>query len=148
MTQSYFAPDDQMMQALTDAAKRGVDVQIILPEYTDHAIVRQAGRWHYGELLKAGVKLYERSGTVLHSKSMVVDGIWSTIGSTNLELWSFVSNDEINAVILSREFAKKMESSFEEDVAESNRILPEEWAQRPLIERTKQFIFNLFNYWM
>ena len=67
--QSYFVPDRQMLEALTDAAKRGVDVRIILPGSTDHAVVRQAGRWRYGQLLRSGVKIYERQGAILHAKT-------------------------------------------------------------------------------
>ena len=85
MVQSYFVSDEQMMQALVNAAHRGVDVRIILPEHSDHALVRQAGRRRYQRLLDAGARLYERSGAVLHSKTAVIDGVWSTVGSTNLE---------------------------------------------------------------
>jgi cardiolipin synthase len=148
MTQSYFAPDDEMLEALMQAARRGVDVRIILPEYTDHAVVREAARWHYAQLLKAGVKLYERAATVLHAKTAVIDGVWSTVGSTNLELWSFVSNDEINAVVLGRDFAEDMERAFQDDLEDSNEILLGEWTHRPLLDRAKQFFFNLFHYWL
>ncbi len=148
MTQSYFAPDSQMLEALMQAARRGVDVRIILPEYTDHSVVREAARWHYAQLLKAGVKLYERAATILHAKTAVIDGVWSTVGSTNLELWSFVSNDEINAVVLGRDFAEDMERAFQDDLEDSNEILPGEWTRRPLLDRAKQFFFNLFHYWL
>lgn len=148
MTQSYFVPDDQMLEALTQAARRGVDVRIILPEYTDHNAVREAARWHYAQLLKAGVKIYERAATVLHAKTAVIDGAWSTVGSTNLELWSFVSNDEINAVVLGRDFAEDMERAFQDDLEDSNEVLPGEWTRRPLLDRAKQFFFNLFHYWL
>ncbi len=148
MVQSYFVPDSQMMQALIDAARRGVDVRIILPEHTDHAIVREATHSSYQSLLDAGVRLYERGNAVLHSKTAVIDGVWSTVGSTNLELWSFVTNDEANAVIIDRGFAEEMEASFQEDLAQSKEVLADEWRVRPLVERAKEFISNLFRYWM
>jgi cardiolipin synthase len=148
ITQSYFAPDDQMLEALMQAAQRGVDVRIILPEHTDHGVVRQAARWHYTRLLKTGVKLYERAATVLHAKAAVIDGVWSTVGSTNLELWSFVSNDEINAVVLGRTFAKDMERAFQDDLEDSNEVLLGEWTRRPLFDRAKEFFFHLFRYWL
>jgi cardiolipin synthase len=148
MTQSYFVPDKQMMQALVDAAQRGVDVRIILPGCTDHGIVRQAGRRHYQELLDAGVRLYERAGVVLHSKTAVIDGVWSTVGSTNLELWSFVTSDEVNAVVIGSRFADDMEASFQKDLAQSREILPDEWSRRPLVDRVKEFLSNLFHYWL
>jgi cardiolipin synthase len=148
ITHSYFAPDAQMMKVLVDAAKRGVDVRIILPEYSDHAIVRQAARRHYRELLDAGVKIYERWGAVLHSKTAVIDGIWSTVGSTNLDLWSFVTSDEVNAVVIGRDFASDMEESFREDLVQSKEILPDEWSRRPLLDRVKEFVSDLFHYWL
>jgi cardiolipin synthase A/B len=148
LTHSYFAPDTQLLQALKDAASRGVDVRIILPKYTDHFSVREAARWHYSDLLKSGVRIFERRETVLHAKTAVIDGVWSTVGSTNLELWSFVTIDEVNAVILGRQFADEMESLFEDDLDESEEILWENWRQRPLLDRTKQLFFSLFDYWM
>jgi cardiolipin synthase A/B len=148
LTQSYFAPDNRLLQALTDAARRGVDVRIILARYTDHFSVREAGRSQYGELLNSGVRVYERLETVLHAKTAVVDGVWSTIGSTNMDFWSFVSGDEVNAVILDRQFAAEMELLFEDDLEESEEILLEDWKQRPLLDRTKQLFFSLFRYWM
>ena len=137
-----------MMRALKDAARRGVDVKIVLPEYSDHSIVRHAGRWHYQELLDAGVKLYERSGVVLHAKTAVIDGSWSTIGSTNLELWSLVTNDEVNAVVIGPAFAEEMEASFQGDLLESKEVLTGEWQHRPLLERARQFFAHLFEYWL
>jgi cardiolipin synthase len=146
--QSYFVPDTQMLEALTDAAKRGVDVRMILPESTDHAVVRQAGRWRYGELLRSGVKLYERQGAILHAKTAVIDGVWSTVGTTNLEMWSLAHNDEINAVVLGPEFGTLMEESFAYDLAQSREILPQEWGERPLLERAKQFFSSLLEPWL
>ncbi len=144
--QPYFVPDRQLLEALTDAARRGVDVRIILPGSTDHVIVRQAGRWRYGELLGSGVKLYERQGAILHAKTAVIDGVWSTVGTTNLEMWSLVHNDEINAVVLGPEFGALMEESFAYDLAQSREILPQEWGERPLLERAKQFFSSLLDF--
>lgn len=148
LTQGYFVPDNQLLDALADAARRGVDVRVILPRISDHSPVQQAGRFHYAKLLGAGVRIYERLGTILHAKTAVIDGIWSTIGSTNLELWSLVSTDEANAVIIDRQFASEMESLFWDDVDESEEILWEDWKERSLADRTIQFFFNLFHYWL
>jgi len=109
MTNAYFAPDSQIIKALTDAAKRGVDVEIVLPGTTDRSLALYAGQYHFSDLLKSGVKLYKRRNVLLHAKTLVIDGVWSTVGSTNMEGWSFSTNDEVNAVILSREFAAEME---------------------------------------
>ena len=99
------------MTALTDAAKRGVDVKIILPGDTDSALVQVAGEYFYSGLLKSGVKLYKRRDALLHAKTLVIDGVWSTVGSTNMDFWSFSTNDEVNAVILSPGFAVRMARS-------------------------------------
>ncbi|MEK6201756.1 MAG: phospholipase D-like domain-containing protein, partial [Desulfobulbaceae bacterium] len=109
MTNSYFIPDDQILKALTDAAERGVDVKIILPGITDSKVALHAQREHYSELLQAGVKLYEHSTSLLHAKTAVIDRVWSTVGSTNMDFLSLLSNDEVNAAILSKEFAVEME---------------------------------------
>lgn len=110
--------------------------------------MRQAARRHYQELLDAGVRVYERWGAVLHSKTAVIDGVWSTVGSTNLDLWSFVTSDEVNAVVIGSQFAEDMEESFQEDLAQSKEILPEEWGRRPFSDRIKELFSDLFHYWL
>jgi cardiolipin synthase len=144
LTNAYFAPDSQIIEALTDAAKRCVDVKIILPGTTDRSLALYAGQYHYSDLLKAGVKLYKRRNVLLHAKTLVIDGVWSTVGSTNMEWWSFSTNDEVNAVILSREFAAEMEKMFAEDLAESDEIRWEEWKKRPLVVKIREWFSHLF----
>ncbi len=122
LTNAYFIPDDQILDAFTDAARRGVDVKIILPATSDSSRALDAARYNYSELLQAGVKVYERRNALLHAKTAVIDGVWSTVGSTNLDYRSLSSNDEVNAVVLSREFALEMETMFAMDLAESDQI--------------------------
>ncbi len=148
LTNPYFVPDHQTMKALTEAVKRGVDVKIILPGSSDEGFVFYAGRSFYAHLLKSGVKLYELGGTILHAKTAVVDGVWSTVGSTNMDLWSFLRNDEVNAVILSAEFAKEMEAMFANDLLTSKEITSEQWEHRPLGGRLKEWIARLFSHWL
>jgi cardiolipin synthase A/B len=148
LTNSYFVPDSQTVKALRDAAKRAVDVKIILPGISDELTVFYAGRSHYRNLLKSGVKLYERRGAMLHSKTAVIDGVWSTVGSTNMDLWSFLRNDEVNAVILGRDFAAEMEAMFEKDIESSYQIHLEQWKKRPLSERAKEWLARLLQYWL
>ncbi len=148
LTNSYFVPDEQTLEALTNAAKRGVDVQIILPGISDESTVFYAGRSHYGHLLKSGVKLYEHSAGMLHAKTAVIDGIWSTIGSTNMDLWSFLRNDEVNAVILGRDFGAQMEAMFRKDIENSHQIHLEKWKKRPFSERVKEWLARLLQYWL
>ena len=144
LTNAYFVPDPQLLKSLVDAAARGVDVKLILPSHSDSALVFHAGRAHYTELLQGGVKLYERAGALLHAKTAVVDGVWSTVGSTNLDWRSFLDNDEINAVILGREFAQKMQAMFNADLAASKAIDLPTWQQRPLEFRIKEWMAQLW----
>jgi cardiolipin synthase len=148
LTNAYFVPDDQMLDAFTDAAKRGVDVKIIVPAKTDSNIALHAQRYNYSELLKSGVNIYERRNALLHAKTAVIDGVWSTVGSTNMDYWSLLSDDEVNAVILSHEFAVQMEKMFAGDLAESDQIQWEEWKKRPLLPRIEEWFAHLFAHWL
>ena len=148
LTNAYFIPDDQILDAFTDAAMRGVDVKIILPSTSDSSLALYAARYNYSKLLKSGVKLFERRNALLHAKTAVIDGVWSTVGSTNMDYWSFLSDDEVNAVILSREFAIEMEKMFAKDLAESDQIKWEEWKERPLFPRLREWFAHLFSHWM
>lgn len=148
ITNAYFAPDPQFLKALTDSAQRGVEVKLVLPSQTDSWAVFHAGRSHYSKLLRAGVKIYERRGAVMHSKTASIDGVWSTIGSTNLDWRSFLHNDEINAAILGRDFARQMDAMFARDLAESDAIDLERWEQRSLLLRLKEGAARLAEYWL
>jgi cardiolipin synthase len=148
LTNAYFAPDPQLLKALTDAAQRGVEVKLILPSHTDSWPVFHAGRSHYSELLRAGVKIYERRDAVMHSKTASIDGVWSTVGSTNLDWRSFLHNDEINAAILGRDFSRQMDDMFARDLAESDAIDLERWEQRSLLLRLKEWAARLVEYWL
>jgi cardiolipin synthase len=148
LTNAYFIPDDQILDAFTDAARRGVDVKIVLPSTSDSSMALYAARYNYSELLKAGVKIYERRNALLHAKTAVIDEVWSTVGSTNMDFWSFLSDDEVNAVILNHEFAIEMEKMFAKDIAESDQIQWEEWKKRPLFPRMREWFAHLFSHWM
>ena len=148
LTNAYFIPDKQMLDAFNDAARRGVDVKIIVPAKTDSALALQAQRYNYSGLLKAGVKIYERRNALLHAKTAVIDGVWSTVGSTNMDYWSSLSDDEVNAVVLSHEFAAEMERMFAGDLAESDHIQWEEWKERPLTQRIREWFAHLFVRWL
>jgi len=148
LTNAYFVPDAETIKALRDAAGRGVDVKIVLPGNTDASLTLSAGRYYYSELLKSGVKLYERRDVLLHAKTAVIDNVWSTVGSTNMDFWSFSTNDEVNAVILNKEFAAEMEKMFAGDLAESDEIRLEEWKKRPVLERIKEWFAHQFQRWL
>ena len=144
VTNAYFVPDPQLLKALGDAAARGVDVRLILPSRSDSSVVFHAGRSYYTGLLAAGVKLYERMGAVLHAKSAVIDGVWSTVGSTNLDSRSFLDNDEINAVILGRDFGQKMQAMFADDLRASQPVDKDAWEQRPAQLKLKEWAARLW----
>jgi cardiolipin synthase len=148
ITMAYFVPDPQTMEALEGAAARGVDVTLVLPSHTDFWAVFHAGRAHYSELLDAGVKIYERQDTILHAKTVVIDGVWSTVGSSNMDWRSFLLNAELNAVILGESFGNAMEAMFQRDLGDSARIDPESWSRRPLSVRMKEWAATLWQYWL
>ena len=148
LTIAYFVPDPQLLKALTDAAQRSVDVKLILPGHTDSWAVFHAGRSHYSALLRAGVRIYERRGAVMHAKTATIDGVWSTVGSTNLDWRSFLHNDEINAAILGPEFSRQMEAMFARDLAESDAIELERWEQRSPLLKLKELAARLAEYWL
>ncbi|TPG82584.1 cardiolipin synthase [Pseudomonas caspiana] len=148
LTNAYFVPDPQLLAALKEAAARGVDVKLVLPSSTDSWLVFHAGRAYYRELLEANVKLYERRDALLHVKTAVIDGVWSTVGSTNLDWRSFLHNDEVNVVVLGTGFGKKMQAAFMADLAKSKEIKLEKWQRRSLASRAKEQMGRLWGYWL
>lgn len=148
ITIAYFAPDPQLLKALTDAARRGVEVILVLPSYSDSWPVFHLGRSHYTELLREGVRIFERHGALMHAKTVCIDDVWSTIGSTNLDWRSFLHNDEINAVILGRDFAAQMETILLADIKESEEILLEKWRRRSWLLRLKEHLAMIGAYWL
>jgi len=148
LTNAYFVPDPQLMSALVGAVKRGVDVKLIVPSTTDSSLVFHAGRSHYEPLLRGGVKLYERREALLHAKTAAIDGVWATVGSTNLDWRSFLHNQELTAVILGTDFGAKMRAAFERDLAVSQPITLEAWERRPISTRAKEMFARLWEYWL
>ena len=148
LTNAYFAPDEKIMISLSDAVSRGVDVKIILPSKTDSSLIFHAGRSYYNDLLKSGVKIYERGDALLHSKTALIDGVWSTVGSTNLDWRSFLHNDEVNAVVLGVAFGAQMNAMFEKDLAASRQITLESWRDRPIVLRVKEQAARIWVYWL
>jgi cardiolipin synthase len=148
ITMAYFVPDPQLIDAIKQAVKRGVDVKLLLPGFSDYWITFQAGRSYYKELLEAGVKIYERRDSLLHAKTAVIDNVWSTVGSSNMDLRSFLHNDEINVVVLGSEFAQEMQTMFSADLAEATPIDLETWEQRSPVHRVKENLARLWAYWL
>ncbi len=130
ITNPYVLLDEQMIETLVQAAHRGVQISFLVPGVTDHPLVRHAGRRQFGRLLEAGIQIHEYSAALLHAKTIVIDGIWATVGSTNLDYRSFRLNDELNLVAYDREFAAALEKVFREDLVYSERIDLEAWRDR------------------
>jgi cardiolipin synthase len=148
ITSAYFVPDQQIADALAGAAQRGVDVRLVLPGVSDHGLIRYAGQGFYDQLLKAGVKIHELQIAVLHAKTAVIDGAWSTIGSANIDRRSFLHNYELNVVVMDPAFGRDMESAFAEDLRDSKEITRERWKHRPWSDRVKEWMAKLAGYWI
>jgi cardiolipin synthase A/B len=148
LTNAYFVPDPQLLASLERAAKRGVDVRLILPSRTDSWLVFQAGRRSYEALLLAGVKIYERRGVILHSKTALIDGVWATVGSTNLDWRSFLHNQELNAVVLGAEFGAQVQAMFDKDLMQSDPVTLEQWQRRGAALRLKEWFAGVWEYWL
>jgi cardiolipin synthase len=148
LTNAYFVPDIKLLTALKEAVARGVDTRLLLPDKTDSSLVYYASRSFYDELLSAGVKIYERQDALLHAKTAVIDGVWSTVGSTNLDWRSFVHNQEINAVILGQYFGAQMQAMFEKDLVASKPITLEAWRQRSIGARIKEKAARIWATWL
>jgi cardiolipin synthase len=148
LTNAYFVPDPQLLAALEAAAARGVDVRLVLPGRTDSSLVFHAGRSSYEQLLRSGVKIFERRNAMMHAKTAVIDGVWSTVGSTNLDWRSFLHNQEVNAVVLGTEFGDRMRAAFASDVAQSDQITLEQWQRRSIGLRAKEAFARLWQYWL
>ena len=148
ITNAYFVPDPQLLAALEAAAARGVAVTLVLPSTTDSWLVFHAGRGFYERLLRAGVRIHERQGVILHAKTALIDGVWATVGSTNLDWRSFLHNHELNAVVLGSEFGRQVQAMFDQDLAGSEAITLERWQRRTLDLRAKELFARLWAYWL
>jgi cardiolipin synthase len=135
ITNPYFVPDDKMIETLVQAARRGVRVVLLLPGAIDHHLVRQASRSQLGRLLKDGVEIHEYRPALLHAKTMVIDSMWATVGSTNLDRRSFELNEELNLVVYDAQVARRLEQVFVKDLQESRRITYEQWRNRGFLAR-------------
>jgi cardiolipin synthase len=128
---AYFVPDGELLEALCGAARRGVDVALLLSGDSDHPLVRHAAARHYGPLLEAGVHIYEWQHGVLHAKTAVVDGVWGTLGSFNLERFSRRFHHEANVVFEDPRLALAVERSLESDCRMGRSVTLDAWAARP-----------------
>lgn len=148
ITAAYFVPTRQEKSAMIAAARRGVDVTLLVPSKTDSSAALAVQRAAYADLLEAGVKIYERENVILHTKSIVVDSVWTILGSSNFDHRSVLFNDEVDVVILSPTVGRDLESYFVSDIAESKRIDPSTWKHRPLSERVRETFWRVTTTWL
>jgi cardiolipin synthase len=141
LTSAYFAPRPAFVEALTDAAERGVDVRVLVPgPHIDKEVVRQAGRAVYEKLLDAGVQIFEYCPTMIHAKTLTIDRVWSSVGSVNFDNRSFQLQDEVTLCVCSSEFAGRLDEQFERDLERSERIDLERWNRRSVPERVSEAV--------
>ena len=141
----YCTPTDDQVHLLVDAVKRGVDVRLILPgPHNDQPLTQSAGRNAYGKLLEGGVKIFEYQPTMIHAKTMVADGLFSIIGSSNLDARSSEINEEIDLVVYDGGFGRQMEQTFERDLAQSREYTLQEFKNRSWWERFTEWLAGPF----
>ena len=138
----YFVPGPLIVRSMLKAAKRGVLVQLLLPAISDVPIVKVAGRAYLSALLKGGIEIYEREGTMLHAKAMLIDDCWATIGSANLDQRSFHRNYEVNIIIDSPDFGEQLNGMFAEEMEKCRRVTLREHEERTWFERLLEFLCN------
>jgi cardiolipin synthase len=144
----YFVPPHQERESLYDAARAKVDVRLILPSHSDVTDAVYAGRAAYGDLLESGVRVWEVEDAVLHTKLVVIDGVWTAIGSSNLDRRSVAFNNEIDVIILGRETAAQAEALLDDYTRGAGEVTLTAWRTRSLSERWREWKARVWQYWM
>ncbi|HTF88054.1 MAG TPA: phospholipase D-like domain-containing protein [Planctomycetota bacterium] len=145
---AYFIPDRGMRRALRRAVSRGVLVELIVPGVSDVEVVLLASRYLYPRLLRGGIHIYEWPERMMHAKTAVVDGLWSTIGSYNIDRRSLFHNLEASVVIADAPFGERMQGLFDQELSKSREVTRRECAERPLFVKLKQWFCYLWRYWL
>lgn len=148
ITSAYFVPDPQILKALTDAAGRGVDVKMVLPGMKENDLAYYAGHSYFAEMLGHGIRLYQLQQSVLHAKTAVIDALWSTVGSANIDTRSFLHNYELNLVVYDPVMGQAMEDAFQEDLRLSTEVDAATWEMRPRTDKFKEWLARQFGYWL
>jgi cardiolipin synthase len=146
ITTAYFVPTWEEKRELINAAERGVEVRLLLPAVSDAPQAVAVARSHYSDLMEAGVRIFEIDHVILHSKAVTIDGVWSALGSSNLDHRSVLFNEEVDAVVLGRKTAMSLERIFEDEQATAKEIDPAEWKRRPLPQRVGDFFHRTLQY--
>lgn len=148
LTNAYFIPDRGLRSAFARAVRRGVDVRVIVPSTSDVRAVYHASRHLYSRLLRRGVRIYEWPERMMHAKAGVIDGVWSTIGSYNLDRRSFLHNLEVALVSIDRDLGERMEVQFQRDLAVCKEVELETWLKRAWWRKYVEWFFFQLRYWL
>ena len=148
ITCSYFVPDPEILNALSGAAQRGVDVKLVLPGVKENGLAYFAGQSYFGGMLASGIRIYQLQHSVLHAKTAVIDSLWSTVGSANIDTRSFLHNYELNLMVYDPQFGQAMESAFQEDLRLSKEVDAAQWAERPTSDKLKEWFARRLGYWL
>ena len=143
VTEPYLAGARRVFQVLEDAARDGVDVRLLMPGASDVPMVRNLSRTGYKRLLRAGVRLWEWGGAMLHAKTMTVDGLVANVGSANFDSRSLVLDDEVNLVVFDPDVVAVLDRHFDDDLARSEPVVPGEWDDRTIVQRAKEAVAGL-----
>lgn len=140
ITNPYFLPDKSLRRELVGAVKRGVDVTIVTPgTKNDHLLTRPSSRTLYGDLLRGGARIFEYQPSMIHAKILLVDGLWSVVGSTNLDSRSFGLNDEVNLAVVDPALNVRLEQDFQRNLGASRQISYDECSRRPMWEKLEEW---------
>ena len=142
LTQAYFLPDEALTRGLVKAVERGVDVQIIVPEISNHVVADWISRALYDTLLAGGVRILRYRNAMVHAKTATIDGRWSTIGTANLDRLSLAGNYEINIELTDKDVAARMEEIFATDAENCAELTLEEWRSRGTVARTVEGLLS------
>jgi cardiolipin synthase len=148
VTAAYFVPTFQERQALARAARRGIDVRLLLPSHSDSSPALAVQHSYYAGLLRAGVKIFERQDGILHSKTIITDSVWSLVGSSNFDHRSVLFNDEVDAVVIGRATGAQLEQYFTVGLQHARQIDLKSWSQRPFTQKLRERFWRLWEQWL
>ncbi|ADI30207.1 phospholipase D-like domain-containing protein [Methylotenera versatilis] len=144
LNSAYFVPTEDQKESLTDAAKRGIKIDLMLPGLSDSSLSLNVQRSYYEDLLENGVDIFEIESQILHAKTISIDGVWSVVGSSNFDFRSASLNDEVDVIVLGHKTAKQLNEKFRQDEAEAKKIELNVWKKRPLFDKVKQYLSRVF----
>lgn len=144
LNSAYFVPTEDQIESLTDAAKRGIKVDLMVPGLSDSSLSLNVQRSYYEDILEDGIDIFEIESQILHAKTISIDGVWSVIGSSNFDFRSASLNDEVDVIVLGHKTAKQLNEKFRQDEDKAKKIELNSWRERPLFDKAKQYLSRIF----